>query len=438
MAKVLVIGSGGREHALVWKLRQSKDVEAVYCAPGNAGTALEGINVPIKESDFRAPADFFRSIAGFVRKEDIYLTVVGPEDPLVNGIVNHFYENNLVQEGHFIFGPHKEAAELEGSKASAKEFMERHKIPTAEFKIFEDYDKAYAYIKNHGDPVVIKASGLAAGKGSFVCLSLDDAVEALDRIMNKKEFGEAGKKIVVEDFMDGEEASILTLTDGKTILPLISSQDHKRIYDGDAGPNTGGMGAYAPAPIVTEEVMKKVHDKILAPTIKGMAKEGSPFIGCLYAGLMIKNNEPKVVEFNIRFGDPEAQPVLSLLENDLYVLLDACIKGKLHEHEIKNKEGAACCVVMASGGYPGKYEKGKPIIGLGFMACKAPNVYAFHAGTMLDKNNITVTNGGRVLGITGIGNNIEEAVDFAYNGVKWIHWENEYHRKDIGAKALKR
>jgi len=446
--KVLVVGSGGREHALSWKLRQSEHVKELYCAPGNGGTCIDAKNVAIEVDDFEGIKDF-------VIKNKIKLTVVGPEVPLVNGIVDSFYDEGLVKKGHLIFGPIRKAAKLEGSKASAKLFMKKYGIPTADFEIFDNFDDANKYIKKKEFPLVVKASGLAAGKGSIVCKTLEQAVNALDRIMIKKEFKDSGKEVVIEEFMEGEEASILALTDGKIILPLVSSQDHKPIFEtqkdrerwlktgGDnkyknyeIGPNTGGMGAYAPAPIVTDKVMKKVCKKILEPTITHMAEEGNKFVGCLYAGLMIKDNEPRVLEFNVRFGDPEAQPVLSLLKNDLYELLMACIKGNLNDYEIKNKKGAACCVVMASGGYPGEYEKGKEISGLDAIK-NMPNVYVFHAGTKIE-NGKTLTNGGRVLGVTGTGNSIKEARKTTYSIVDKISFGNEHHRTDIGAKALKR
>lgn len=453
MAKVLVIGSGGREHALAWKLRQSDLVEAVYCASGNGGTAIEAENVLIKE-------DNFNGIAEFVREKDIILTVIGPEAPLMKGIVDFFEKSGLTKEGHLIFGPSYDAALLEGSKVFAKKFMRTNSIQTAGFYVFEKAEEAKEYSRslaqNRKYPIVVKASGLAAGKGSIVCQTLDEAIDAIERIMVKKEFKESGDKIVIEEFMKGEEASILALTDGETILALASSQDHKPAFETHAdraiwlasggdrryehheiGPNTGGMGAYAPAPVVNDIVMKKVYDKILIPAINGMNRRETPFKGCLYAGLMIDNNEPNVIEFNVRLGDPEAQPVLSLLEKDFYVLLKACAEGKLQEHKIQNKNGAACCVVMASGGYPGKYETGKEIFGLED-AAKIENVHVFHAGTKSGNDGKVLTNGGRVLGVTGIGENIEDAIKAAYSGVKKISWENEYHRSDIGAKALNR
>jgi phosphoribosylamine--glycine ligase len=432
--KVLVIGSGGREHTLAWKLKQSKEVDKVYVAPGNGGTAQIAENVPINVTK----GENYKQLADFVVQNQIDLTVVGPEEPLVKGIVDYWENNKLVLEGNLIFGPSQQAASLEGSKAFAKNFMKRHNIPTADFETFLEPEKALDYVKSEGAPIVVKASGLAAGKGALVCQTLEQAVNAVERILVDKEFGDEGKMIVVEKFMQGEEASILALTDGKTIRTLVSSQDHKPVYDGDKGPNTGGMGAYAPAPIVTDDVMQQVYDKILIPTIKGMEAEGNPFQGCLYAGLMIKDGKPKVVEFNVRMGDPETQPVLSLLESDLYVLLRACAEGNLDKYDIKNKQGASCCVVMASGGYPESgYKKGKEISGLEAID-NMQNVDVFHAGTKKTDDGKIITSGGRVLGVTGTASDIKTAIDSAYLGVKSIKWDNEYHRTDIGAKALGR
>lgn len=418
---VLVIGSGGREHALVWKLEQSNLVDKVYCAPGNGGISL---SVPIGIDDFEG-------LAAFVNQNNIDLTVVGPEVPLVDGIVDYFQERELR-----IFGPNKKAAQLEGSKVYAKEFMTRHGIPTAPFEVFSDPGAAEEYIRQKGAPIVVKADGLAAGKGAIVCPTIDDAINAVDLMMVQKKFKRAGDKVVIEDFMPGEEASIMALTDGETIVSLISSQDHKPVGEGDTGPNTGGMGAYAPAPVVTPGVMKKIYDNILFPTIAGMNKEGMKYVGCLYVGLMIQNNTPRVVEYNIRFGDPEAQPVLHMLENDLYGLMNACVEGNLNQHEIRNKEGAACCVVMASGGYPGSYEKGKLITGLD-AAAAMDNVHVFHAGTRLEDGEIR-TNGGRVVGVLGVGGNIRNAIDHSYNGVNAISFEKGFSRPDIGGRALNR
>jgi len=443
MANVVVIGKGGREHALVWKLKQSENVDRVYCIPGSDGIAEIANCADYNVNDFSG-------IAEFCKEMNIDLVVPGPEDPLCEGIVDY-----LTKKGIKTSGPSKDAAILEGSKASAKEFMERHDIPTANFEVFSDHTDAIYYLSEKDFPMVVKADGLAAGKGSIVCNTLEDAIDAVDRILVKKEFKDAGNRIVIEDYLKGEEASILALTDGNTIRTLAPSQDHKPAFEteydrtlwlesgGDRehkdkkiGPNTGGMGAYAPAPIVTPELMEKVYNRILNPTIKGMAEEGTPFVGCLYAGLMIKDGEPSVLEYNVRFGDPETQPVLSLLESDLFLLLNACVEGNLERHQIKNREGAACCVVMASGSYPGSdYEKGKVISGLEEVK-RLPEVYVFHAGTK-ENNGRIETGGGRVLGVNGIGDTIRQAINTAYPAVNLIHWENEYHRTDIAEKALR-
>ena len=417
---VLVIGSGGREHALAWKLKQSKHVDKIYCAPGNAGIAQIARIVDIKPEDIK-------SLADFAEKNKINLTVVGPEAPLVAGIVDEFEKRNLK-----IFGPSKMAAQLEGSKVFAKQFMKENRIPTANFKIFDNAEEAKDYINNSSMPIVVKADGLAAGKGVMVCKNAQEAIDAVDRIMVEKKFGESGNKIIIEDFLKGEEASILAVTDGKNFVTLLPSQDHKQILDEDRGPNTGGIGAYAPVPIIDNELNERIEKEIIKPTIHGMLK--NPFKGCLYVGLMINENGPEVLEYNCRFGDPEAQPVLSLLETDFYEILDASVNSSIDSIEIKNKDGAACCVVMVSRGYPGNYEKGKVIYGLESVP---KNVVVFHAGTAIKDGKI-VTNGGRVLGVTGIGNDISAAIKVAYDGVNCIKWENEYHRTDIGKKALRR
>ena len=421
MANILVIGSGGREHALAWKLKQSKHVDKIYCAPGNAGIAQIAKNVDIKPEDIK-------SLADFAEKNKINLTVVGPENPLVMGIVDEFEKRNLK-----IFGPSKMAAQLEGSKVFSKQFMKENRIPTANFKVFDNAERAKDYINNSSMPIVVKADGLAAGKGVIVCKTIQEAIDAIDRIMVEKKFGESGNKIVIEDFLKGEEASILAVTDGKDFVTLLPSQDHKQILDEDKGPNTGGIGAYAPVPIINNELNERIEKEIIKPTINGMLKR-NPFKGCLYLGLMITEDGPKVLEYNCRFGDPEAQPVLSLLETDFFEILEASANDSIDSIEIKNKNGAACCVVMASGGYPGEYEKGKIIYGLE----KIPkDVIVFHAGTAIKDGKI-VTNGGRVLGVTGIGKDISSSIKAAYDGVNCIKWENEYHRTDIGQKALRR
>ncbi len=425
--KVLVVGGGGREHALVWKIAQSPKVTKVLAAPGNAGIAEEpkAQCVDISATDIEALRDF-------ALQEKIDLTVVGPEEPLVKGIVDVFQDAGLT-----IFGPTKAAALLEGSKAFAKQFMKEMGIPTAEFEVFDDPEKAKDYIRSKGAPIVVKADGLAAGKGSIVCKTLDEALTAVDRIMVEKAFGDAGNKVVVEEFLKGEEASFIVITDGENIVPLASSQDHKPVFDNDEGPNTGGMGAYSPAPVVTEEVFNRAMNEIVIPTIKGMKEKGIPFKGVLYVGLMIiEDKYPKVLEFNVRFGDPEAQPILMRMKTDLVDALMASIEGGLDKCNIEYSDEAAVCVVMASGGYPGKYEKGKVIYGLEEVA-KMEKVKVFHAGTKKVNGNF-VTNGGRVLGVTALGENIKKAIDRAYEAVSKIHWDKVHYRKDIGAKALRR
>jgi phosphoribosylamine--glycine ligase len=370
-------------------------------------------------------------LADFAEKESIDLTVVGPEVPLTMGIVDIFQKRGLI-----ICGPNARAAELEGSKAFAKEFMKKYNIPTADHRTFSDPEKAKEYVKERCTPLVVKADGLAAGKGVMLAITEQQARDAIDLIMIKKDFGTAGNKVVIEEFLLGEEASFLAFTDGETVVPMPSSQDHKAIYDGDQGPNTGGMGAYSPAPVVTSEISEKVMKKIMIPTIKGMAAEGRKYRGILYAGLMIDKGEPWVLEFNTRFGDPETQPLLVKMKNDLLPVLEATITGNLKEMQIEWDARPAVCVVMASSGYPGKYEKGKIISGLE-AAEQVKEAFVFHAGTAWNNGKI-VTNGGRVLGVTALGNSIQEAINQAYKAVSKITWEGVYHRKDIGSKALKR
>lgn len=418
--KVLVVGGGGREHALFWKIKQSPSVEQIFCAPGNAGIA-EDACVDIGAEDIPA-------LLNFAQEKKIDLTVVGPEAPLTAGIVDSFREAGLK-----IFGPTRQAAVLEGSKVEAKEFMSRHNIPTARYKIFADAAGAKKYIQQNGAPCVVKADGLAAGKGVIVCENKDEALRAIDEIMVKRKFGAAGDRVVIEEKLTGEEVSVLAFTDGITVIPMVSSQDHKQIYEGDKGPNTGGMGAYAPAPAYNAQVHHDVMEKILKPAVRGTAKEGRPYEGVLYAGLMVTGEGPKVLEFNVRFGDPEAQPVLTLLESDLVEIIEAVINHRLHETEVKWKKGASVCVVLASEGYPGSYEKGKVIHGLDNVS----GVVVFHAGTARRGDDI-VTNGGRVLGVTAVGRNIQDAVRLAYDAVDKISFEGMYYRKDIGYKALAR
>lgn len=419
---VLVIGSGGREHALVWKLRQSNQVDKIYCASGNAGIGQIAKTIDIKTEDFKALTDF-------TEKNRIDLTVVGPEIPLVAGIVDEFEKRGLK-----IFGPNKKAAQLEGSKVFSKQFMKKNNIPTADFKVFNNPNEANNYANGKNFPIVVKADGLAAGKGVMVCKNSKEVSDAIDKIMVEKKFGASGSSIIIEDFLRGEEASILAITDGKDFVTLLPSQDHKQILDGDRGGNTGGMGAYAPAPLINDELNERIKKEIIRPTINGMTITGNPFKGCLYVGVMVTENGPQVLEYNCRFGDPETQPVLALLETDLYEILEASADSRINSIEVENKNGAACCVVMTSGGYPSEYEKGKIIYGLE----KVPkNIFVFHAGTAIKDGKI-VTSGGRVLGVTGVGSDIISAIKAAYESVDCIKWEKEYHRKDIGQKALKR
>ncbi|MEW5746009.1 MAG: phosphoribosylamine--glycine ligase [Nitrospirota bacterium] len=422
--KVLVIGGGGREHALVWKLAQSKHVDKVYCAPGNAGIAEIAECIDISPDDFD-------ELVNFVRYEWIDLTIVGPEDPLSKGIVDAFEK-----EGRRIVGPTRAAAQLESSKVFSKEFMKRHRIPTAEYKVFTSYLHAVDHVRLKGAPIVVKADGLAAGKGVIVASTVDEAIDALERIMKHKEFGAAGDRVVVESCLRGEEASFMVFTDGKTIVPMVSSQDHKRVFDQDKGPNTGGMGAYSPAPVVTPELERVVMETIMQPTIDGLRAEGIPYKGILYAGLMIDNGRPSVLEFNCRLGDPETQPILARLETDLVDISFAMTDGRLADTEVVWKPDASVCVVLASGGYPGSYEKGKVIRGLD-EAGKIDDVVVFHAGTAFSNGDI-VTNGGRVLGVTATGRDIRAAKARAYEAVEKIHFDGMHYRKDIADRALNR
>ena len=421
--KVLVVGQGGREHALVWKLAQSPLVKQVYCAPGNAGTALDGINVDISSTD--APR-----LVKFAQAEGIELTVIGPEIPLVAGIVDAFEAAGLR-----VFGPSRLASELEGSKVFAKELMRQEAIPTAEAKTFVDVASAESYINDREQaPLVVKAEGLAAGKGVFVCPGRIEALAAIDRIMRKMEFGDSGRRIVIEERLDGQEVSILALTDGSTIVPLESAQDHKAAFDDDKGPNTGGMGAYSPAPQITPESMDLIIRQILVPTVHAMKKRGRPFKGILYAGLMMTHQGPKVLEFNVRFGDPEVQPLLMRLKSDLVEALVAVADGKLDKlPPLEWDPRPAVCVVMAASGYPDEYEKGHPIRGLE-EAARLANLKVFHAGTNLMGGEVT-TSGGRVLGVTALGDNIHQAKLRAYQGVKCIRWDGAWCRHDISDKA---
>ena len=422
--KVLVIGSGGREHALVWKISQSKKVEKIFCAPGNAGIRLLAECVDINATDING-------LVQFAKKEAIDLTVVGPESSLVEGVVDLFEENGLR-----IFGPSKKAAILEGSKVFTKDFLKKYNIPSAEYRIFKERKKARKYLDKCTIPVVVKADGLAAGKGVIVATTVEEAKNAVDLIMKDKAFGNAGDRVVIEEFLRGEEASFIAFTDGKTVLPLPTSQDHKAIFEGDKGPNTGGMGAYSPAPVVTEEIAEYVMDTIMLPTVRGLAAEGRPYKGMLYAGLMIDNNRVDVLEFNCRFGDPEAQPLLMRLKSDIVDVFEAVIDGNLDKIEMKIDPRPTICVVMASGGYPGAYEGGKQIKGL-TKAAAIPGVEVYHAGTGRINNRI-VTAGGRVLGITAVGKDLQTAIERAYKAADEISWTKCYFRRDIGKKAIMR
>lgn len=422
--RILVIGGGGREHTLAWKLSQSKNVEKMYAIPGNPGMEkIAECNSAISISDNDALVDFAKA-------HKIDLTVVGPELPLANGVVDAFEAAGLKA-----FGPSKAAAEIEGSKAFSKWLMKKYDIPTAKFEVFTDAEAARAYVKEQGAPIVIKADGLAAGKGVIVAATLEQAIEAVDSIMCDQTFGEAGSRVVIEECLIGEEASLLTFTDGETIVPMISSQDHKRAYDNDEGPNTGGMGTYAPAPVVTKEILAQVQKEILEPTIQSMAAEGRKYVGCLYAGLMITADGPKVIEYNARFGDPETQVVLPLLDGDLAEIMLACIDGKLKDTKVSWKDEAAVCVVMAAGGYPASYQKGDVITGID--AAEAGGAVVFHAGTAKTDAGI-VTNGGRVIGVTATAANIKQAVDNAYAAVNKINFKDNHFRKDIAYRAIAR
>ncbi len=423
--RVLVIGSGGREHALCWKLSQSPRLSALYCAPGNAGIARHANCINIDANDIKG-------LLYFAQQNKIDITVVGPEGPLAGGIVDLFEANGLK-----IFGPSKMAAELEASKVFMKELLENAGVLTASFTTFSDYSKAVAWLESRNTfPVVLKADGLAAGKGVIIANDLAEAKETADMILNRREFGDAGARLIVEDYLVGEEASFMAITDGKTILPLATSQDHKAVFDGDKGPNTGGMGAYSPAPVVTNKLAVEVMDKILKPTVDAMERAGRPYKGVLYAGLMIVDGRPWVLEYNCRFGDPEAQPILMRLKSDLLEVIEACVEKRLNELRLEWDERAAVCVVMASGGYPGSYKKGKKIENLDEAANITNDFFVFHAGTKATNAGI-VTAGGRVLGVTALGAGIPEAIDKAYQVVESISWKGVHYRHDIGKKAIK-
>ena len=424
---VMIIGSGGREHALAWKVAQSPQVETVFVAPGNAGTATEtGVeNIALDISDFSA-------LEEFAKTNQIGLTIIGPEAPLVDGIVDHFK-----QAGLRCFGPSKGAAQLEGSKAFTKDFLKRHNIPTAAYANFTEIEPALEYLRNQSMPIVIKADGLAAGKGVIIPQTLEEAEATVKDMLSGNSFGNAGHRVVIEEFMQGEEASFIAIVDGVTALPFATSQDHKARDDGDKGPNTGGMGAYSPAPVVTPEIHDRVMREVILPTVKGMAEEGNDYVGFLYAGLMIdEQGNPRVVEYNCRFGDPEAQPIMMRLQNDLVGLCNAAIDKKLDQFNIEFDERAAIGIVLAAGGYPESYPKGDIISGLS-AADHLDNAKIFHAGTKTIDGNI-VTNGGRVLCATALGENVTQAQQAAYDLVKQITWDKVYYRSDIGYRAIAR
>jgi len=426
---ILVVGSGGREHALAWKLAQSSRSDHVFVAPGNAGTATEGgkiENVPIK--DHNVPA-----LVQFAKENNIGLTVVGPEVPLCAGIVDAFEAEKLR-----IFGPNKAAARLEGSKIFCKEILRKGNVPTANYHTFTRGNDAIEFLNGDRDmPIVVKADGLAAGKGVFVCDNRSEAIEAIERITKDREFGSAGDSIVLEERLLGEEASVLAITDGRTIVTLQPAQDHKAAFDGDTGPNTGGMGAYSPAPVVDDKSLQRIEEHILVPTVHALNTSGTPFKGVLYAGLMMTKQGPKVLEYNVRFGDPECQPLLMRLKTDLVDIFEATIDGKLDQLDpLAWDTRSAVCVVMASKGYPGEYEKGFVIHGLD-EAAKVPNTKVFHAGTTVNEAGEIITNGGRVLGVTGLGDTVAEAKSAAYSAAKYICWDGAWCRKDISDKAIR-
>jgi len=421
---ILVIGSGGREHTLVWKLQQSPKVDKIYCAPGNGGIAQIAECVPIGVMEFD-------KLISFVKTHDISLTVVGPEDPLCGGIIDEFEKNGLR-----VFGPNRKGAQLEGNKIFAKNLMTKYGIPTARHEEFDNSKDAINYLHKVGVPIVIKAHGNAMGKGVSVCRTLGDAESFVRRCLDEKEFGYAGKRIIIEECLVGEEASVLAFTDGKTVLQMESAQDHKPVFDGDKGPNTGGMGAYSPAPVVTPKIAKRVYTEVLEPVVRALSSESIKYKGIIYAGLMIDKDTIKVLEFNARFGDPETQALLPRLENDLIEIIEAIIDERLDTVKLRWSKKPAIAVVMASGGYPGHYDKGKIITGID-RASSVPQTIVFHAGTKKQDGNI-VTSGGRVLAVTSLSDTLDEAISTAYKATGMIHFEGAHYRKDIGAKALAR
>lgn len=422
--KVLVVGSGGREHALVWKLNQSPKVSEIFIAPGNGGTRLEGTNVPIKDDDLPG-------LVNFAKENKIDLVVAGPELPLVLGI-----KEALSREGIPCFGPGAYAANLEGSKAFSKMIMRDAGVPTAPFKVFDEFEQAKAFVENKGAPIVVKADGLAAGKGVVVASTVEEAIEALDDMMVKREFGSAGERVVVEEALKGEEASFLAFCAGEDYALLPSAQDHKAVGEGDTGPNTGGMGAYSPAPILPRDKYEETAELVIKPILKLLADRGEPFTGILYAGLMYTDDGPSVLEYNVRFGDPECQPLLMRLDCDIVEIMLACVENRLPEVEVKLKDETTICVVLAAGGYPASYEKGKEIFGIE-EADKIEGVKVFQAGTTYDEGK-TLTSGGRVLGVTALGADLGDAQKKAYEAVAKLSFEGAYFRRDIGDKGLKK
>jgi len=422
--RVLVLGGGGREHAIVYMLRKSKYTEEVFCIPGNGGISeIARVEPSIKVTDFD-------EVARFCKENSIDLVIPGPEEPLVRGV-----KEALEEKGITVFGPDTKGALLEGSKIFAKEVMKKAGVPTADFEIFEDPETAIKFVEKKGCPLVVKADGLCAGKGVFVCENKEEAEEAIKKLMVEKIFGDSGKRIIIEEKLDGEEASYIVVTDGKSFKALPTSQDHKRLLDGDKGPNTGGMGAYSPTPLIDEKLRRKIEERVIAPVINQMAKEGSPYVGFLYAGLMIVDGDPYVLEFNCRLGDPEAQAILPRIDSDFLELVRATIEGNLASFDLREKDEAAVCVVMASKGYPGSYEKGKKITGIK-EAESIPGVIVFHAGTKR-VNGEVVTSGGRVLGVTAMAKDIPAAIEKAYEAVKKIHFDGAFYRKDIGKRVFK-